>query len=149
MKSGNLSDGRRRPGPVWKSSDLKPHNSRFCSVEVPFGLIWLSSACSLRSVCLPPVPVENMYHTGQEISGVADTTPSAPAGSNLCRLFPVGAQVSVCGANAYWVKYTMISTEGHLPVNGQRIACPCWIYQMQRDTPTKGKQRFAVNYIDV
>lgn len=82
---------------------------RRCHLALWPGLIWFSSACSLRSVCLPPVPVENMYHTGQETSRVTDTTPSVHAGSNLS-LSCAGLQ-SVSHHAAYWFRSAAGSKE--------------------------------------
>ncbi len=80
-----------------------------CHLALWPGLIWFSSACSLRSVCLPPEPVENMYHTGQETSRATDTTPSVHAGSNLCCPFPVLAWIQCLHNKGYWFKSAVVS----------------------------------------
>ncbi len=112
--------------PVYIQNEKKPHEEihgnsaaqqalsqlRRCYLALWPGLIWFNSACSLRSVCLPLVPVENTYHTGQETSQATDTTPSVHAGSNLCCSFPVLAWNQCLHNTAYWFKSALVSEEG-------------------------------------
>lgn len=117
---------------------------RRCHLVLWPGLIWLSSACSLHSVCLPPVPVENMYHTEQETSRVTDTTPSAHAGSNLCCPFPDPSAVSFPGtllidSNILW---TLKEAANQWMVGDLRSWF--YLYQLPRAIPGTSKGNNAV-----
>lgn len=108
------SGQKEKKPPSRKFAEIQQHNRNFrhfrrCHLAFWPSLIWFSSACSLHSVCLPPVPVENMYHTEQETSWTSDTTPSAHAGSNLCFPFPVLACNQCLRHTSYWFKCPVIS----------------------------------------
>lgn len=120
--------------PVYRQKDKKSHEEihwitptqqalpqrRRCHLALWPGLIWFNSACSLSSACLPPMPVENMYHTGQETSRVTDTTPSVHAGSNLSLSCP-GLQ-SVSPPHCLLIQICCGFWRSHQQLNGCRLA---------------------------